>query len=143
MLVAALCGMDALHAGRASEEGLVLRGKEANVLAAESMADDRSSGDDSQSSSSSSNIERPRQRRPRERHPGSSVRLSSSTTDTAISRQIDPVQHVASRLSGQAAVVSTSNSAPQPVVPAPSTAARSKVKVIVAPPDTQSPPVRL
>lgn len=126
MLVAALCGMDALHAGRASEEGLVLRGKEANVLAAESMADDRSSGDDSQSGSSSSRIDRPRQRRPRERQPGSSVRLSSSTTDTAISRQIDPVQHVASRLSGQAAAVTTSNSAPQPVVTAPSPAARSK-----------------
>ncbi len=126
MLVAALCGMDALHAGRASEEGLVLRGKEANVLAAESMADDRSSGDDSQLGSSSSRIDRPRQRRPRERQPGSSVRLSSSTTDTAISRQIDPVQHVASRLSGQAAVVTTTNSVPQPAVPAPSPAARSK-----------------
>ncbi|MEI8382140.1 MAG: serine/threonine-protein kinase [Planctomycetota bacterium] len=126
MLVAALCGMDALHAGRASEEGLVLRGKQASVLAAESMADDRSSGDDSQSGSSSSRIDRPRQRRSRERQPGSSVRLSSSTTDTAISPQIDPVQHVASRLSGQAAVVTTTNSAPQPVVPSPSPAARSK-----------------
>ena len=125
MLVAALCGMDALHAGRVNEQAaLVLKGKEASVLAAESMADDRSINDDSQSGSSSK-IERPRQRRPRERQPGSSVRLSSSTTDTAISRQIDPVQHVASRLSGPAAAMTTSNSAPQPVVPAPAPAARS------------------
>lgn len=126
MLVAALCGMDALHAGRVNEQAaLVLRGKEASVLAAESMADDRSISDDSQSGSSSSKIDRPRQRRPRERQPGSSVRLSSSTTDTAISRQIDPVQHVASRLSGQAAAMATSNSAPQLVVPAPSPVTRS------------------
>ena len=125
MLVAALCGMDALHAGRVNEQAaLVLKGKEASVLAAESMADDRSINDDSQSGSSSK-IERPRQRRPRERQPGSSVRLSSSTTDTAISRQIDPVQHVASRLSGPAAAMPTSNSALQPVVPAPAPAARS------------------
>ncbi|MFO1043368.1 MAG: serine/threonine-protein kinase [Planctomycetaceae bacterium] len=126
MLVAALCGMDALHAGRVNEQAaLVLKGKEASVLAAESMADDRSINDDSQSGSSSSKIERPRQRRPRERQPGSSVRLSSSTTDTAISRQIDPVQHVASRLSGPAAAMPTSNSAPQPVAPAPAPAVRS------------------
>lgn len=126
MLVAALCGMDALHAGRVNEQAaLVLRGKEASVLAAESMADDRSISDDSQSGSSSSKMDRPRQRRPRERQPGSSVRLSSSTTDTAISRQIDPVQHVASRLTGQAAVVAASNSASQPVVAAPVPVTRS------------------
>lgn len=126
MLVAALCGMDALHAGRVNEQAaLVLRGKEASVLAAESMADDRSISDDSQSGSSSSKMDRPRQRRPRERQPGSSVRLSSSTTDTAISRQIDPVQHVASRLTGQAAVVAASNSASQPVVAAPAPVTRS------------------
>lgn len=118
MLVAALCGMDALHAGRASEEGLVLNGKAANVLAAESMADDRSGGSDSTSDigangSSSSKLGRPRPRRPRERQPGSSVRLSSSTTDTTISRQV-AVQHVASRLSNPAAAaVVKSNSSSQ------------------------------
>ncbi len=102
MIVAALCGMDALHVGQSRDDGLVLKGKEASVLTDESMADDRSSNDGSSSGTSPSQIGRTRpNRRPRERRAGSSIRLTSSTADTAIKRQTDPVQHVASRLSGR------------------------------------------
>ena len=117
MIVAALCGMDALHAGRMRDDGLVLKGKEASVLTDESMDDDRSGNDGSDSDSSPSHVGRTRQnRRPRERRPGSSIRLSSSTTDTAIKRKIEPVQHIASRLSGKAAAASNP---PVAAVPAP------------------------
>ena len=116
MIVAALCGMDALHASQNRDEALVLKGKDANVLVDESMADDRSRRDGSGSSSSVSNIGRPN-RRPRERRPGSSVRLSSSTTDTTIKREIEPVQHIASRLSPQTVAAATQSGVQSSVAP--------------------------
>jgi serine/threonine-protein kinase len=100
MIVAALCGMDALQAAQPREEALVLKGKEASVLAVESMADDRMGDDSASSGTSPSQIGRTRpNRRPRERRPGSSIRISSSTTDTTIKKEIEPIEHVASRLS--------------------------------------------
>lgn len=109
MIVAALCGMDALHAGQDHPQELVLKGQEANVLAAESMADDRSLELEPVSDPAVSTVTRPKPtRRPRERRPGSSVRLSSPTVDTTIRREIEPVQHVASRLSAPVVVASSS-----------------------------------
>lgn len=100
MIVAALCGMDALASQAQAplpprDDASLPKGKEASVLAAESMADDRAEPGSGGDSSRSRVARRPRQ-------PGSSVRLSSATTDTTIKRTIEPVQHVASRLSGQA-----------------------------------------
>jgi serine/threonine protein kinase len=119
MIVAALCGMDALQAAPSREEALVLKGKAANVLADESMADDRSGGGSSDSGISNSSPDRPRApRRPRERRPGSSVRITSSTTDTAIKREVEPVQHVASRLSTPTLAASSPAVAPSAAAPA-------------------------
>jgi serine/threonine-protein kinase len=116
MLVAALCGLDALNAGLPREELPVLNGKEANVLAAESMADDRESSETSSSGTAELPSVRPRtnRTRPRDRRPGSSVRLSSASSETAIDRKIDPVQHVASRLT-----MPVANTASLPVVAKP------------------------
>ncbi len=119
MIVAALCGMDALQAGQPREEALVMKGKEASVLTDESMADDRSHSDGSSSGTSPSQIgrTRPNRGRPRERRPGSSVRITSSTTDTTIKREIEPVQHVASRLTGRTATAGKASASMNVVAP--------------------------
>jgi len=127
MIVAALCGMDALQAAPSREEALVLKGKAANVLADESMADDRSGGGSSDSGISNSSPDRPRApRRPRERRPGSSVRITSSTTDTAIKREVEPVQHVASRLSTPTLAASSPAVAPSAAAPAAAAASKGR-----------------
>ena len=119
MIVAALCGMDALQAGQPRTETLVAMGGKGSVLDDESMADDRSSRDTVSSDSSPSQISRvpPTRVRPRERRPGSSVRITSSTTDTTIKREIEPVQHVASRLTGRNATAGKSSATMNVVAP--------------------------
>jgi serine/threonine-protein kinase len=121
MIVAALCGMDALQTGQTSDKDLVLKGKQASILAEDSMADDRSDNDSAGSSGVKPRGGSPRvPRRPRERRASSSVRLSSSTTDTTIQRSNAAVKHVASRLSSSSRAISAAgspalqvNSAPQ------------------------------
>ena len=112
MLVAALCGMDALNAGHVREEALALKGAEVSVLAAESMADDRGLSDAPRARLSESGNSRPRpnRNRPRDRRPGSSVRLTSSSTETTINRQAALVHHAASRLTVAAANTNGSRS---------------------------------
>ena len=119
MIVAALCGMDALHAGQPRAETLVAIGDKGSVLDDESMADDRSGRDTVSSDSSPSQISRvqPHRVRPRERRPGSSVRITSSTADTTIKREIEPVQHVASRLTGRTATAGKSSASMNVVAP--------------------------
>lgn len=123
MIVAALCGMDALHAGQAPDEGLLLKGKQASILAEDSMADDRSDNDMTGSSGSRSSVGTARAvRRARERRASSSVRLSSSTTDTTIQRASESVKHIASRLSRSSRAIPVASS---PVLQA-STAPRGR-----------------
>jgi len=119
MIVAALCGMDALQtqAAPSRDEAALPKGKEASVLAAESMADDRSDPSSPADGSRSRVARRPRQ-------PGSSVRLSSATTETTIKRTVEPVQHVASRLSTPAVV-----SPPVPAATAPASVATAAAPV--------------
>lgn len=104
MIVAALCGMDALQASQTRTEALVLKGEEASVLAAESMAEDRGV-DSPPNSASNSQVGRSRSgRRLKDKNPGATMRLSGSTTETTIKKEIEPVHHTASRLSTPAAV---------------------------------------
>lgn len=127
LLVATLCGMDAINSGRPRE--LVLAAKDAagNVLAEESMAQDRISSDSvisdsvvSRSKSAGSNGSNPRERRP-----GSSVRLTNPSAETAIDRQVMKVHKVASKLTTPIVELETT-SKPRVTTPAPSNKPRPK-----------------
>lgn len=107
MLVAALCGMQAVQVGSAVES----HDNATSVLIDDSPREDVSPGDES--SSETAPASRPRSRRPRERRPGSTVRITGSTSDTTIKKSEERVQQVASRLSPQAAIAA---SAPAAVV---------------------------
>jgi hypothetical protein len=74
------------------------------------MADDRESGEPPRPEPMPEQPGRPRpSRRPRERRPGSTVRLSSSTAETAIKKEIPSVQHFASRLSNHGTAASNAS----------------------------------
>ena len=117
MLVAALCGVEALESQYSGTAAADKRSdSEVSVLAPASMDDDRTSSETAPSNTSS--LRGPKAKssaklKPRERRPGSSVRLPGATANVGGSRSASPaVQELASKLSAPVSSAVPANNRP-------------------------------